>query len=79
MNREFSALQGYDVIEEIYNEKTAAMNFVHELCKTRTKGNLEAFMTLCIAVMNEYQVYPRQKLRSSILSSAMLSHLHILM
>ncbi|BDA47636.1 Importin-7 [Coccomyxa sp. Obi] len=46
--------KGYDVMEEMYNEKTAAMNFVHELCKCRTKGNLEAFMTLCINVMNDY-------------------------
>lgn len=51
-------MQGYDVMEEMYNEKTAAMNFVHELCKVRTKGNLEAFMALCINVMNEYQVRP---------------------
>lgn len=49
-------MQGYDVMEEMYNEKTAAMNFVHELCKTRTKGNLETFMGLCVNVMNEYQV-----------------------
>lgn len=49
-------MQGYDVMEEMYNEKTAAMNFVHELCKCRTKGNLEAFMTLCINVMNDYNV-----------------------
>ena len=48
--------QGYDVMEEMYNEKTAAMNFVHELCKERPKGNLETFMALCIGVMNEYQV-----------------------
>ena len=48
--------QGYDVMEEMYSEKTAAVNFLHELCKVRTKGNLEAFMALCIGVMNEYQV-----------------------
>lgn len=53
-----ACMQGYDVMEEMYNEKTAAMNFVHELCKCRTKGNLEAFMTLCINVMNEYNVRP---------------------
>lgn len=49
-------MQGYDVMEEMYNEKTAAMNFVHELCKERPKGNLETFMALCVGVMNEYQV-----------------------
>lgn len=50
-------MQGYDVMEEMYNEKTAAMNFVTELCQSRTKGNLEAFMGLCVNVMNEYQVH----------------------
>ena len=48
--------QGYDVMEEMYNEKTAAVNFLHELCKVRAKGNLDAFMGLCIGVMNDYQV-----------------------
>ena len=48
--------QGYDVMEEMYNTKTAAMNFVHEVCKVRAKGNLADFMTICIGVMNEYKV-----------------------
>ncbi|EIE23737.1 ARM repeat-containing protein [Coccomyxa subellipsoidea C-169] len=55
--------KGYDVMEEMYNEKTAAMNFVHELCKTRTKGNLETFMGLCVNVMNEYQSPTKEQCR----------------
>ena len=48
-------LQGYDIMEEMYNSKTAAMNLVHELCKLRPRGNLDTFMELCIGVMNEFQ------------------------
>ena len=48
--------QGYDVMEEMYNAKTAAMNFVHEVCKVRAKGNLADFMSICVGVMNEYKV-----------------------
>lgn len=49
-------MQGYDVMEELYNAKTAAINFVHEVCKVRAKGNLEDFMGICVGVMNEYKV-----------------------
>ena len=31
-------------MEDIYSTKTAAMNFVHELCKARAKGNLDMLM-----------------------------------
>lgn len=48
-------MQGYDIMEEMYNSKTAAMNLVHELCKLRPRGNLDTFMELCIGVMNEFQ------------------------
>lgn len=43
-------------MEEMYNAKTAAMNFVHEVCKVRAKGHLADFMNICIGVMNEYKV-----------------------
>lgn len=49
-------LQGYDLIEDMYSAKTAAVNFVHELCKQRSKGNLDAFMQFIVQVMTEYQV-----------------------
>ncbi|KAK9839718.1 hypothetical protein WJX81_008385 [Elliptochloris bilobata] len=47
--------KGYDIMEEMYNSKTAAMNLVHELCKLRPRGNLDTFMKLCVGVMNEFQ------------------------
>lgn len=31
-------------MEDIYSTKTAAMNFLHELCKARAKGNLDMLM-----------------------------------
>jgi hypothetical protein len=51
-------MQGYDLIEDMYSAKTAAMNLVSELCKQRTKGNLDAFMQFIVQVMTEYQVRP---------------------
>uniref|UniRef100_A0A061RWK7 Putative importin-7 n=1 Tax=Tetraselmis sp. GSL018 TaxID=582737 RepID=A0A061RWK7_9CHLO len=36
--------KGYDVIEEMYNPRTAAMNFLHEVCKVRPKMSLDFFM-----------------------------------
>ena len=48
--------QGYDLIEDMYSAKTAAMNLVAELCKQRSKGNLDPFMHFLVQVMTEYQV-----------------------
>lgn len=50
-------MQGYDLIEDMYSTKTAAMNFVHELCKSRGKNNLSSFMQFVVQVMTEYQVW----------------------
>lgn len=49
-------LQGYDLIEDMYSAKTAAMNLVAELCKQRGKASLEPFMHFIVQVMTEYQV-----------------------
>lgn len=38
--------QGYDIMEDIYSTRTAAMSFLHELCKARPKGNLEPLMAV---------------------------------
>lgn len=35
--------QGYDIMEEMYSPKSAASNFLHELCESRQK-NLAPFM-----------------------------------
>lgn len=40
----------------MYSAKTAAMNLVAELCKQRSKGNLDPFMHFLVQVMTEYQV-----------------------
>lgn len=47
--------KGYDIMEDIYSTKTAAMNFLHELCKARAKGNLDMLMAHLVGVLNEYQ------------------------
>jgi importin-7 len=36
-------MQGYDIMEEMYSPKSAASNFLHELCEARQK-NLDPFM-----------------------------------
>lgn len=33
-------------MEDIYSTKTAAMTFVHELCKARAKGSLDMLMAV---------------------------------
>lgn len=62
-------MQGYDVMEEMYNAKTAAMNFVQEVCKVRAKGNLPDFMNICIGVMSEYKVGTSAVVPSSLVMS----------
>lgn len=33
-------------MEDMYSSKTAAMSFLHELCKARAKGNLDMLMAV---------------------------------
>ncbi|KAK9824621.1 hypothetical protein WJX72_011782 [[Myrmecia] bisecta] len=47
--------KGYDIIEDMYSAKTAAMNFVHQLFKSRAKGTLDIFMGLIVSVFAEHQ------------------------
>lgn len=47
--------KGYDIMEDIYSTKTAAMSFVHELCKARAKGSLDMLMAHLVGVLNEYK------------------------
>eukprot|EP00884_Botryococcus_braunii_P004058 jgi/Botrbrau1/13653/Bobra.0292s0003.1 len=46
--------KGYDIMEEIYNTKTAAINFIHELCSKRPKGNLDNFMSHIAGIMTSF-------------------------
>jgi len=39
-----TCMQQTDIVEEMYSPKSAAASFVHTLCTTRQKGNLEALM-----------------------------------
>lgn len=45
-------------MEEMYNTKTAAMNFIHELCSKRPKGNLDDFMSYIVKIMDSFLVCP---------------------
>ena len=49
-------MQGYDIMEEMYNQKTSAITFVQELCKSRCKASLHTVMGLASQVLQEYQV-----------------------
>lgn len=43
------AVQGYDIIEDMYSPKTSATNFVHELCTHRAKDFLPPLLQLVTA------------------------------
>ncbi|KAL4855989.1 Importin beta-like SAD2 [Chlorella vulgaris] len=47
--------KGYDIMEDMYSSKTAAMSFLHELCKARAKGNLDMLMAHLVDVCNTYK------------------------
>lgn len=46
--------QGYDILEDMYSPKTAAMNFIHEMSRVRSAGNLEPFMAHLVMVLNQH-------------------------
>lgn len=46
--------KGYDIMEEMYSAKSAASNFLHELCKSRPK-NMKAFMDQVTAIFAQYR------------------------
>lgn len=50
--------KGYDIMEDMYSTKTAAMNFVHELCKARAKHCLDMLMNHLVGVLGEYKSAP---------------------
>ena len=45
--------KGYDVIEDIYSSKTAAMGVIDSLCKSRKKSQLDPVMTHIVRVVGE--------------------------
>uniref|UniRef100_A0A1D2AD30 Importin N-terminal domain-containing protein n=1 Tax=Auxenochlorella protothecoides TaxID=3075 RepID=A0A1D2AD30_AUXPR len=47
--------KGYDIIEDLHSTKTAAMNFLLELCKSRPKGNLDALVQHMVGILGEFR------------------------
>ncbi|CAN6447518.1 unnamed protein product [Victoria cruziana] len=46
--------KGYDIIEDLYSPRTAAMDFVSELVRKRGKDNLEKFLLFIVQVFQRY-------------------------
>jgi hypothetical protein len=46
--------KGYDIIEDMYSPRTAAINFISELVRKRGKENLHNFLTFIVAVFRRY-------------------------
>ena len=43
--------RGYDIIEDMYSPRTAAMNFLCELCSKRTKDNMPKVMGFLVQIL----------------------------
>ncbi|WOL12812.1 importin beta-like SAD2 isoform X2 [Canna indica] len=46
--------KGYDIIEDLYSPRTAAMDFVSELVRKRGKGNFQKFVHFIVDVFRRY-------------------------
>ncbi|XP_057779472.1 importin beta-like SAD2 [Salvia miltiorrhiza] len=46
--------KGYDIIEDLYSPRTAAMDFVSELVRKRQKENLQKFLLFIVEVFKRY-------------------------
>ncbi|RLM75616.1 importin beta-like SAD2 [Panicum miliaceum] len=46
--------KGYDIIEDLYSPRTAAMDFVNELVRKRGKGNLQKFIHFIVGIFMRY-------------------------
>lgn len=47
--------KGYDIIEDLYSPRTAAMDFVSELVRKRGKENLHKFLFFIVEIFKRYQ------------------------
>ncbi|XP_074271177.1 importin beta-like SAD2 isoform X2 [Silene latifolia] len=50
--------KGYDIIEDLYSPKTAAMDFVSELVRKRGKDNLQKFIQFVVEILKRYDETP---------------------
>ncbi|XP_019166178.1 PREDICTED: importin beta-like SAD2 homolog isoform X1 [Ipomoea nil] len=47
--------KGYDIIEDLYSPRTAAMEFVSELIRKRGKENLQKFILFIVEIFKRYE------------------------
>ncbi|KAB1213416.1 hypothetical protein CJ030_MR5G003514 [Morella rubra] len=50
--------KGYDIIEDLYSPRTAAMDFVSELVRKRGKENLQKFIQFIVEIFKSYDEAP---------------------
>ncbi|KAJ7538458.1 hypothetical protein O6H91_11G048900 [Diphasiastrum complanatum] len=50
--------KGYDIIEDMYSPRTAAMNFISELVRKRGKENLQKFLQFVVEIFRRYDESP---------------------
>ncbi|GAB4834165.1 secondary alcohol dehydrogenase (SADH2) [Ancistrocladus abbreviatus] len=50
--------KGYDIIEDLYSPRTAAMDFVSELVRKRGKENLPKFIQFIVEILKRYDESP---------------------
>lgn len=50
--------KGYDIIEDMYSPRTAAINFISELFRKRGKENLQKFLAFIVSVFQQYDAAP---------------------
>ncbi|GAB2226832.1 hypothetical protein Droror1_Dr00008623 [Drosera rotundifolia] len=53
--------KGYDIIEDLYSPRTAAMDFVSELVRKRGKENLQKFVTFIVEILRRYNEAPLEQ------------------
>ncbi|PWA50785.1 importin-beta domain, Armadillo-type fold protein [Artemisia annua] len=52
--------KGYDIIEDLYSPRTAAMDFVSELVRRRGKENLQKFILYIVEIFKRYEEAPSE-------------------
>ncbi|KAJ4968064.1 hypothetical protein NE237_014765 [Protea cynaroides] len=52
--------KGYDIIEDLYSPRTAAMDFVSEMVRKRGKENLQKFIQFLVEIFRRYDESPAE-------------------
>ena len=53
--------KGYDIIEDMYSPRTAAVNFMQEMCRVRSKENLPKLMGFLVQILVRCKAVPPQQ------------------